>query len=77
MSNLISSIAKQYPRLISDGVRKRSSVWAVVLHNTEVGGQAIDTHPSGKRIADLVCDELGYETMTKTTARIKGSLDDF
>ena len=77
MTNLIKDIAAKYPRLISDGVRKRSSVWAVVLHNTEVGGQALDTHPSGKRISDLVCVELGYVPLAKTTARVKGSLDDY
>lgn len=77
MSNLISNIAKQYPRLIADGERKRASTWAVVLNNTEVSGTKLADHPKGKKIADLVCAELGYEGYSNTVTRVTGSLDDF
>ena len=73
MNKLIKQIASRFAYLPEKG-HSCTAAWAVVLNNTTVGGQALHTHPKGKKIAQLVCDELGYKPEPK---KFEGSLDDF
>lgn len=73
MNKLIKQIAKRFDYLPTNG-HSSTAAWAVVLNNTTVGGQALASHPKGKKIAQLVCDELGYKNEPK---QFEGSLDDF
>lgn len=59
MSQVIKAIAKQYMSLPAN-CPERLKAYGVVYNNTEVGGVRLSSHPSGKRVAGLVLDELGY-----------------
>ena len=73
MSQVIKAIAKQYMSLPAN-CPERLKAYGVVYNNTEVGGVRLSDHPSGKRVAGLVLDELGYNQLTRNVA-IDGDLN--